>query len=63
MREDGGDGVVVSQAPLVEVAATRRVRVLGSLEDMADHGSGRNGDEERWRRFGDGYFEYFELEN
>ena len=35
MREDGGDGVVVSQAPLVEVAATRRVRVLGSLEDMA----------------------------
>ena len=35
MREDGGDGVVVSQAPLVEVAVTRRVRVMGSLEDMA----------------------------
>ena len=35
MREDGGDGVVVSQAPLIEVAATRRVRVLGSLEDVA----------------------------
>ena len=35
MREDGGDGVVVSQAPLVEVAVTRRVCVLGSLEDMA----------------------------
>ena len=27
--------MVVSQAPLVEVAVTRRVRVLGSLEDMA----------------------------
>ena len=25
----------MSQAPLVEVAVTRRVRVLGSLEDMA----------------------------
>ena len=35
MREDGGDGVVVSQPPLVEVAVARRVRVLGSLEDMA----------------------------
>jgi len=35
MREDGGDGVVVPQAPLVKVAVTRRVRVLGSLEDMA----------------------------
>ena len=52
MREDGGDGVVVSQPPLVEVAVTRRVRVLGSLEDMAD-GSARNGDG-RWRRFGVG---------
>ena len=27
--------MVVSQAPLVKVAVTRRVRVLGSLEDMA----------------------------
>ena len=27
--------MVVPQAPLVEVAVTRRVRVLGSLEDMA----------------------------
>ena len=27
--------MIVPQAPLVEVAATRRVRVLGSLEDMA----------------------------
>ena len=27
--------MVVSQAPLVEVAVTRRVRVLGCLEDMA----------------------------
>ena len=35
MRKDGGDGVVVSQPPLVEVAVARRVRVLGSLEDMA----------------------------
>ena len=35
MREDGGDGVVVPQASLIEVAATRRVRVLGSLEDVA----------------------------
>ena len=35
MREDGGDGVVVPQAPLIEVAATRKVCVLGSLEDVA----------------------------
>ena len=35
MREDGGYGVVVSQPPLVEIAVARRVRVLGSLEDMA----------------------------
>jgi len=35
MRKSGGDGVVVSQAPLVEEAVARRVRVLGSLEDMA----------------------------
>ena len=35
MREDGGDGVVVPEAPLIEVADTRRVRVLGSLEGMA----------------------------
>ena len=35
MRKDGGDGVVVSQLPLVEEAVARRVRVLGSLEDMA----------------------------
>ena len=28
-------GVVVSQPPLVEIAVARRVRVLGSLEDMA----------------------------
>ena len=35
MRKDGGDGVVVSQPPLVEEAVARRVRVLGSLEDMA----------------------------
>ena len=27
--------MVVSQAPLVEVTVTRRVRVLGSFEDMA----------------------------
>ena len=27
--------MIVPQAPLVEVAATRRVRVLGSLEVMA----------------------------
>ena len=30
-----GDGVVVPQASLIEVAATCRVRVLGSLEDVA----------------------------
>jgi hypothetical protein len=35
MRKDGGDGVVVSQPPLVEEAVARRVRVLGSLKDMA----------------------------
>ena len=35
VREDGGDGVVVPQAPLIEVAATRKVCVLGSLEDVA----------------------------
>ena len=35
MRKDGSDGVVVSQPPLVEEAVARRVRVLGSLEDMA----------------------------
>ena len=35
MREDGGDGVVVTEPPLVEVAVACRVRVLGSLEDMA----------------------------
>jgi len=35
MRKDGGDGVVVSQPPLVEEAVARRVRVLGSFEDMA----------------------------
>ena len=27
--------MIVPQAPLVEVAATRRVRLLGSLEDVA----------------------------
>ena len=27
--------MVMSQAPLVKLAVTRRVRVLGSLEDMA----------------------------
>ena len=35
MREDGVDGVVMPQAPLIEVAVTHRVRVLGSLEDVA----------------------------
>ena len=35
MRKDGGDGVVVSQPSLVEEAVARRVRVLGSLKDMA----------------------------
>ena len=35
MRKDGGDGVVVSQPPLVEEAVARRVCVLGSLKDMA----------------------------
>ena len=35
VREDGGDGVVVPQASPIEVAVTRRVRVLGSLEDVA----------------------------
>ena len=34
VREGGGDGAVVPQASLIEVAATRRVRVLGSLEDV-----------------------------
>ena len=35
MRQDGSDCVVVPQASLIEVAPTRRVRVLGSLEDVA----------------------------
>ena len=35
MREDSGDGVVVPQASLIEGAATRRVRVLSSLKDVA----------------------------
>ena len=35
MQEDSGDGVVVPQASLIEVAATCRVRVLGILKDVA----------------------------
>ena len=35
MGQNGGDGVIMPQTPLIEVAPTRGVRVLGSLEDVA----------------------------
>ena len=35
VREYGSDGVIVPQSPLAEVAVTRGVCVLGSLENMA----------------------------
>ena len=35
MGQNGGDGVIMPQTPLIEVAPTCGVRVLGSLEDVA----------------------------
>ena len=40
MEQNGGDGVIMPQTPLIEVAPTLGVRVLGSLEDVATTGSG-----------------------
>ena len=35
MGQNGGDGVIMPQTPLIEVAPTCGVRVLGSFEDVA----------------------------
>ena len=47
VREDGGDGVVVPQAPLIEVAATQST-CAGQSRGRGSVGTG----DERWRRFG-----------
>jgi len=33
--QNGGDGVIMPQTPLIEVAPARGVRVLGGFEDVA----------------------------
>ena len=35
MGQNGGGGVIMPQTPLIEVAPTRGVHVLGSFEDVA----------------------------